>query len=519
MPGNDFEKQVQQKMEELHITPSEGVWAAVEKEVGKKKDRRRLLLILLPLVLLLGGAVWFFENNNKQVSGDTNNTIANTQSFPTKHPNDTTDNQQSVPGNTESATPGKNGKVKTGVSGIAADKNDKASTYSNKANSDKSIVDSKIVDSKKSTPSDKPGASSLQSAQKNHLRRYSNHQQNVAANLIQKRKKKIVTNTSKEVHTENDLDAGNTSIATTDDKKIAGEDIAVKQHDATTNPNDSSSSDKKVRVAISVSSIKTENKKDSAATVIAKNTKTKNKKNIQFGILASAGVSNNSSKGFSSLLQSANDATYALANSNGPGNVNYAKASPLKGGLAFNIGAGVKKELSHRFSVVSGITYSYFSNSLQVGDFYDSSRSVVQSGNQDKRVENFYSVSTTAGGATHKYTNRYHYVSLPIGLEMQLGSRSHFVAEGGMVISRFIASNALHFDPSGFYYKDNSLFNKTQLAFYGGIDYNFLLNKKTRLVIGPRLQYGASNTYKKSMYGSNHSLFAGIGANIFFNKK
>ena len=31
MPGNEFEKQVQQKMNELHFVPSDAVWQEVEK--------------------------------------------------------------------------------------------------------------------------------------------------------------------------------------------------------------------------------------------------------------------------------------------------------------------------------------------------------------------------------------------------------------------------------------------------------------------------------------------------------
>ncbi len=530
MPGNDFEKQVQQKMEELNFTPSEAVWAAVEKQVGKKKDRRRLLLILLPLVMLLGGAVWFFGSDKKQVSGEINNTIANTQSSPMKHPNDKTGNQQNGTGNTEPVTPGKNGKIKTEVQDIAAEKDDKATIYSDKTNSDKSIVDNR-----------KEVYSNKGNNEKNVIDGKNKVIPPVSKNVVTQIKKNSIVENNVGFSPEGKFKKPNSrSIkAQSLHKKVTLNDTELVSIRSNDNHKNKNSTLKGVNITVSrnpgnkeainiVASLLESNKNqvESFDSLIVKAIGGKNvdvfihkKRTTEFGILASAGVSNNSSKGFSSLLQSANDATYALASSNGPGNVSYAKASPLKGGLAFNIGVGAKKELSNRFSVVSGLTYSYFSNSLQVGDFYDSSRSVVQSGNQDKRVENFYSASTTAGGATHQYTNRYHYISLPIGLEMKLGSRSHFVAEGGMVISRFIASNALHFDPSGFYYKDNSLFNKTQLAFYGGIDYTFLLNKKTKLVIGPRLQYGASNTYKKSMYGSNHSLFAGIGANIFFNKK
>jgi hypothetical protein len=56
---NEFEKQVQQKLDELKLVPSGPVWQKVEEQIRKKKDRRRRVLWLPLLVLLLTGGVWF----------------------------------------------------------------------------------------------------------------------------------------------------------------------------------------------------------------------------------------------------------------------------------------------------------------------------------------------------------------------------------------------------------------------------------------------------------------------------
>src|SRR5688500_12607969 len=59
MLNREFEKQVQDKMEELQFTPSAPVWTNIEKVIRKKKDRRRILF-WLPLVALgLGGGTWW----------------------------------------------------------------------------------------------------------------------------------------------------------------------------------------------------------------------------------------------------------------------------------------------------------------------------------------------------------------------------------------------------------------------------------------------------------------------------
>lgn len=54
---NDFEKQVQQKMEELDLIPSAPVWEKIELQIRDKKDRRRYVLWFFLLCLLLGGGV------------------------------------------------------------------------------------------------------------------------------------------------------------------------------------------------------------------------------------------------------------------------------------------------------------------------------------------------------------------------------------------------------------------------------------------------------------------------------
>ena len=75
MQENEFEKQLQQKMEELKITPSDAVWQKIEPQIRKEK-RRRWLLIFLPVMLigLLYGGYVLLNGNEKpqQVTKDLN---------------------------------------------------------------------------------------------------------------------------------------------------------------------------------------------------------------------------------------------------------------------------------------------------------------------------------------------------------------------------------------------------------------------------------------------------------------
>ena len=65
MQENEFEKRVQQKMDELKIAPSDAVWQKIEPQIRKEK-RRRWLLIFLPVMfigLLYGGYVLLTSND------------------------------------------------------------------------------------------------------------------------------------------------------------------------------------------------------------------------------------------------------------------------------------------------------------------------------------------------------------------------------------------------------------------------------------------------------------------------
>src|SRR4051812_13740149 len=88
---NDFEKQVQQKMDELSFDPTPPVWLKVEEQIRKKKDRRRLILWLPLACLLTGGGLWWFSRveGTTAASSHSDNETA-TRQLPTTRPADET---------------------------------------------------------------------------------------------------------------------------------------------------------------------------------------------------------------------------------------------------------------------------------------------------------------------------------------------------------------------------------------------------------------------------------------------
>jgi len=67
MQANEFEKEVKERMDELQLYPSAGVWPEVEKRIRKEKKRRWVIFWwLLPLLLAGGAGTWYLLNNKNR---------------------------------------------------------------------------------------------------------------------------------------------------------------------------------------------------------------------------------------------------------------------------------------------------------------------------------------------------------------------------------------------------------------------------------------------------------------------
>ncbi len=77
MEENKFEKQVQQKMEDLKLEPSDAVWTKIEARLEKrKKPRWAILFLFLFLFICMSGAYWLW-NNSQHSSIAKNNSVEN----------------------------------------------------------------------------------------------------------------------------------------------------------------------------------------------------------------------------------------------------------------------------------------------------------------------------------------------------------------------------------------------------------------------------------------------------------
>jgi hypothetical protein len=87
MEPNNFEEEIQQKMDELKIPPSDLVWTNIEKRIGKKhKDRKIIFIIFFLILFLFTGGYWLFnsiKNNTHRENHPLSNLLENKK--PTLH--------------------------------------------------------------------------------------------------------------------------------------------------------------------------------------------------------------------------------------------------------------------------------------------------------------------------------------------------------------------------------------------------------------------------------------------------
>ncbi|MEP6725177.1 MAG: porin family protein [Bacteroidota bacterium] len=501
MPGNDFEKQVQQKMDELNFVPSAAVWPEVEKQIAGRRKRRVLFLWLPFLLLLLGGAAWIYNGsvsineskkqikNKAVVTASENRDKAGNGHKKTTQPlplNDDKDKQDATENNIPVVVDKNNSAIAANIHFIHKSKgtgtgNKKNVVASNNSNNDKPGRAAVIKDSVYPEKSSKEKFA-VRSGKRNGNKV-------PAAETVDE----AVVSPGASTKNEN-----NTTHHKNLDDKIIIEPTAT---DSITAENSLVAAK-----AGTKDSINNSHKTDTAKAITKFKFPGKIKKNIEWGISITAGMSK-MSNGFSGLFSVARsyDPNMFLSsvNNGAPANsVTSGKPSDIKAGFAYAAGIFVSRQMGKHVKIMAGLNYNYYTTSIQTGAKIDSNKALIQ-------------FST---GTLSKYTNHFHFIELPVTVEKQLGKTSRFSVNAGLAFLLLAGSNALQYDAhTNVYVKDNSYINKAQVSLLAGFNYR-LFQKTIPVEIGPQFNYELSNIYKKEIYGSRHLFVTGINAKVFFHK-
>ena len=443
MHDHNFEKQVHQKMEELHLTPSYAVWERVEEKLHKKKRRRFLFWIFFLLAGLFTGGYYLAQNHAE-----------------IKHPH-TLSSQPTFSHYTEGSAP-----IKTTV---------KASNSEKKVlPASGSLHPTLAISAGTRTQSQALSVKVLQSTA--HLPIYhdtnqstgeeNKEKQPATAGIISPDKRKESFSLVEKIVSESDPESLKNPLA-------AIIPDALYLHES-------------VSTAFSIHP----DEKKAEQTIKLKKTK-----NFHWGVNLEVIRTSVNEGSLSEVFKSTSAADQLAANpnplNNSGGGIVLVPSTPsaVRAGTGFSTGVFLQKKLGSRWTVSTGISYTLFNTSITTG----SSRASSVAQYSSSGVDRYYSL--TNANDRHTYTNRYHFAGVPVLFQFRInGEKLPVLWEGGVSLSRLIASNALQYSDSlNGYYQNNRLLNRTQFSVLTGVQVKLFSRSQYPVSIGPQVQVGLSS--------------------------
>jgi hypothetical protein len=187
--------------------------------------------------------------------------------------------------------------------------------------------------------------------------------------------------------------------------------------------------------------------------------------------------------------------------------LNYRKS------FSYGVGAFVSRQLSKKFSLSTGIDYHFYSAKSSIGSkvntrasFYDVTLQRTTS------VSGFYSF-----GNTETFTNTYHYLELPVNLQLRINKNESkpVLFSIGITPGYLIGSKALYGNSrEQKYYIENDQFRPLNFSTQSGLSFPVLRSNSYTINAGPVLQYGFTNMSKPQTRTNQHMFFTGIKTTI-----
>lgn len=190
--------------------------------------------------------------------------------------------------------------------------------------------------------------------------------------------------------------------------------------------------------------------------------------------------------------------------------------SKIQPDFSFWAGIFAQRHILKRLSLSVGLNLHYYSTRVETGQKVATSvaSTTVTSSlfytSAIVPVAQYYPYYPAGNGNT--FVNRYYFLELPVSLQWQLNCsrKTPLSWEAGLSVSRLMSSNALYYDgSSGVYYKDKGASSQTQLNATTAL----LVGLKclgSRLQLGPQLQYGLTSLLNEKTTGSQHLFYGGI---------
>jgi hypothetical protein len=515
-----FEKEVQQKMEELVFSPSEAVWMNVERAVnGEKRRRTPVFWFYLSGMVAAAGLVYFLVGRHAPVSLPHHNGVAGTATAGAPQSSATAPvvSQKDINGSDKPSADNNSGNVAAASSGNAGNPANAGSTANASGNEGKG------------SGTENTGRKQVQIAGVNDKSQGSGGSDWYKPGTKTK-KRGTGKNTDIGITAENNTSADNADAG--------GQDIAG--YNGTTNRTAGNSQrsggdnrrmspgfvalvpmgDRKEIGAAFPSIPKKTIKAQTAAkdnALTPKPVQSSPKRNWEAGFAGGVGISSVNQTLFHHTTV---NAPMALANSGtsviGAAAPQKQSASKIKPDLSFWAGILVQRAITDRLTITAGLNLHYYSTKIETGD------QVTQDSLANAASQSYFYASAPLAaqpaapyypvGNTKEYVNRYYFLELPVSIQWQL-NHSRIMPlfwEGGAAISYLMSANSLYYDThSGVYYKNGGGNNRVQV----NVSTALLVGLPvlgSRLQVGPQIQYGLSPLLNDNTVGDGHLFYGGI---------
>ena len=468
MQKSNFEKQVRDQLEELHFRPSAPVWDHIANNIRRRR-RRRLLAYFSILALLMTGAGFAYLYRSEP----------NRQSDPVA---------QNLPANPVPSADPKGESVPPENNSFSNEQASAADRPTNSAGSS---------DERRNQHAAKELMAPTYSPDEQPVNRSSDLQANNRSSDAATAQNSESTSASSELLLNPRTD--------TDDRrtKLVADPATMQSPDSgKVAVNDNVVFDIKNNIVsaehlsdLSAASLQTH--QDSATLAVHENTITGQwkKKSWEWGIEMGAGAGyrrNQSLPGVDAAKAAQADLTTGSPLQTGrlTNSLSVLRYFPSKSneGFGWSIGLTARKEIASHVRFSAGLRYNYQSDRILIGEMQS-----VQGA-----FPSYVGVTGTGspvylGPQNQTFTNRYHLIQLPVGLEVQLnkGRKTPISWEAGLAPGYLLATRARVYDKAyfGIYYEDPSQFNRLQVAATTGFSVELRSKQNHRLVLGPDLRF------------------------------
>lgn len=576
MSDHEFEKQVQRKMDELKIRPSDTVWAKVQ--TGIRQNKRRRFTFWLPvffIFLAMSGYMFFSRNQPSALP------VAQSKPAPPANKISSTDNniihsennstQQVNPvqpaGNTplhnESSAIQQSNPVQPANNTMSPGENNpnrhrgNARLHSHNGTSSSNINDAAFITPsgnnkqtystrKKQPPFHQPPAGHAH-ATPIKTGRTGSHLHVVHAN-----------DDAAERHSKNYLKnkpavAGYSTVMENEEQEnVPGTTmpgIVMHEYNVITTGKAAGN-----LITKPVAGLLTSEKQKNTTAIPALSIQKQHGPKWQWGIQVNAGfsrISQSSLIALNGLLGSedknrAEDLARSLSPSSSLATANFIsvappvekKAAPIQPDLAYSAGLFVQRPLSKRLRLTIGLQYAYMSVHTTIGRLVEQPTNVNYGAALQRVVSSYYTAAETKdalqsqmnvnytpyvdSSVSQQYTYRFHAIELPVTINWQINKGRRLpplVLDGGCSVSRIWSIDGLHFDGiKGIYYNNNGLFNKTQLNAILGLNIGLFQQSKLPVWIGPSLRYALTRLVEKDVSKGQFLWSTGINLRIQLNR-